>query len=413
MSPSNISPSNTVGRNLLLVASALAIALSGGFAFISHVRARRQDDLQSDAAAAAGAPPEVNVVAVKYAPATQLLTLPGETAAWYQTTIYARVSGYVANWTADIGDRVKQGQTLAAIDTPELDDQLVAAQAKLKVSQANVTVMQANAELARSNYQRWADSPKGVVSELEQEEKKAASDSSAAQLLAAGAQVNLDQADIDRLTELTHFKSVKAPFDGIITARRIDIGDLITAGSTASTTSLYTIAQADKIRVFVEVPQSASAILAADMSAVATAAEFPGRKFQGKVARTSRALNPSSRTLRVEVDLPNPDLTLLPGMYVQVSFELPQPSQLQIPASAILFRSAGTQVAVVADDHVKFQPVTIAADLGDVINIASGLDANDRVALNISDQIAEGDRVSARDAESTPASPALADRQTP
>ncbi len=203
--------------------------------------------MQTDTTAAANTPVPVDVITVRYGPETKSLPLAGYVNAWYQTTIYARVSGYVATWSADIGDHVTKGQSLATIETPELDDQLSAAQAKLNVSEANVTVAQAAADFAQTTNDRWANSPKGVVSDQEREEKKAEYDSSVAQLAAAKSQVLLDQANVNSLTELANFKQVRAPFDGVITARHIDIGDLITAGSTASTTSLYSIAQYDQV----------------------------------------------------------------------------------------------------------------------------------------------------------------------
>jgi RND family efflux transporter MFP subunit len=217
---------------------------------------------------------------------------------------------------------------------------------------------------------------------------------------AAQAKVSAAKADVDRLQAFQDYKQVTAPFDGVITVRRIDIGDLVTAGSTTNTTLLYSIAQIDVIRVFVEVPQAASSQIVIGMPAQTTSNSFPGRAFAGRVVRTARAIDPQSRTLRVEVDIPNPELILLPGMYVQVRFDLKQDALLEVPASAMLFRTVGPQVAVVGEDgRVSFRNVTIAADNGDVVEIGSGLDADDRVALNLSSQVADGDRVSAVDTE--------------
>lgn len=392
--------SSGTGLKLGITALVVATALSGAFFLVQHRRARRQADLEAETATTSEAPMAVDIVSVKYSAPTQTFTLPGETRAWYETSIYARVSGYVANWSSDIGDSVKAGDVLARIDTPELDDQLAASRAKLKVSEAEVAVMQSNSVLAKSNYDRWSQSPKGVVSDLETEEKKAEAESSLAKLKAAESQVNLDEADVKRLVETAAFQQVRAPFDGVITARHIDIGDLVTAGSTASTTSLYSIAQYNKIRVFIDVPQSASVGMTPGTPAIATAAEFPGQKFEGKVARTSQSIDQTSRTLRVEVDIPNPDLKLLPGMYVQVAFEMKENSLLQIPASALVFKSSGPRVAVVeGDGSIRFHDVTIASDQGEYIEIGSGLSANDKVALNISNQIADGDHVNPIDTD--------------
>ncbi len=187
--------------------------------------------------------PAVDVVQVSGKRGAGSLSLPGETAAWYESTIYARVDGYVAKWYVDIGDHVKNGQVLALIDTPDLDAQLAASRAKLQVSQAQVKVKQADAAFARSTYERWRDSPKGVVSEQEREDKKAGDAAAEAQLAAAQAQVQLDQADVDRLSAFEQFKRVTAPYDGTIIERRIDIGNLVTSGSSSNTTLLYRMSQ--------------------------------------------------------------------------------------------------------------------------------------------------------------------------
>jgi RND family efflux transporter MFP subunit len=391
-----------LGVGVAVFATALAIA----FVLAHHRRAAEVASLAYETESAAAAPLAVDVVRVQMAPKTEPLTLPGETRAWYQTTLYARVNGYVEKWLVDIGDRVKKGQVLATIETPDLDDQLTAAQAKLKASEAQVKVAQANADFAKSTYTRWWESPQGVVSDQEKQEKKQEYDGSAAQLDAARAQVNLDKADVERLSTLAQFKQVTAPFDGVITGRRIDIGDLVTAGSTQNTTSLYSLAQSDQIRVFVDVPQSAAVNLKEGAVAQTTSSDLPGKIFAGKIARTSNAIDPVSRTLHVEVDIPNPDMTLLPGMYVQVQFQVNRAGLLQVPASALLFRSTGPQVAVVDDQgKVNFRDVTIARDQGDVVELNSGLDANDRVALNISSQIIDGDKVVANEIEKAAQTP--------
>jgi RND family efflux transporter MFP subunit len=265
-----------------------------------------------------------------------------------------------------------------------------------------VGVAQANAAFAKSTYERWRDSPKGVVSEQEREEKKAEYNSGEAQLQAAQAKVSADQADVDRLKALESYKQVTVPFDGMITARRIDIGDLVTAGSASSTTSLYTMAQIDKIRVFVDVPQQASAGMVVGVPADAVANEYPGRKFHGKIARTSNAIDPATRTLRVEVDINNADGALLSGMYVEVTFNIPHGELLQVPASALLFRASGPQVAVVGpDDTVNFRNVDIAIDDGDFVQLRSGVSAGEKVALNLSSEISDGEKVTATDLDAT------------
>jgi RND family efflux transporter MFP subunit len=382
------------GYGISVTAFILTCGLIAAFFVVQREKQRQETTLAVETAAKAEEAPPVEVIKVDLAPPTQKLTLPGETRGWHSSTIYARVSGYVQKWIADIGDKVKKDQVLATIDTPELDAQLEAAQAQLKASEAEVTVKEADAEFAKTTFERWQGSPKGVVSDQEREDKKARYASATAQLNAARARVALDQANVDRLSFLTSFKKVTAPYDGVITERRVDIGDLVTAGSTSNTTLLYGIAQPDKIRVFANVPQTVSAEIVDGTAAQVTASELPGRVFEGKVTRTSRSIDRHARTLRVEVDLPNSDFALVPGMYVQVAFHLKPTSFVQVPASAMIFRTAGPQVALIGDNGtVIFRAVTIARDNGSLVEIASGLSAGDRVALNISNQIANGDRV--------------------
>jgi biotin carboxyl carrier protein len=218
------------GRRLGISAAVVTIVLAAAFLLVHHVRARDEASLAAAAVARAAAAPAVDVVRVLDAPATRILSLPGETRAWYETTIYARVNGYVATWLVDIGDHVHQGQVLAKIDTPELDQQLLATRAELAAAQAEVRVKQADAAFAKTTYGRWRDAPEGVVSDQERDAKKAAYDSGTADLNAAESRVNLDQAKVDGLVALTQFKDVTAPFDGTITSRRVDVGDLVTAG---------------------------------------------------------------------------------------------------------------------------------------------------------------------------------------
>lgn len=387
--------SRGTGWRLVVVVVVLGLGLGLGYFFVSHDKAETNVRLVDATRQRAAEAPTVDVVTAGLSPATQSLTLPGETAAWDETTIYARVNGYVAKWFVDIGDSVKAGQTLATIDTPELDAELVAAKAKLNASVAEVAVKQAKADFAKTTAERWLDSPKGAVSDQEREDKKAGSAEAVAELAAARAQVALDQANVDRLTALTQFKTVEAPFDGTIVQRQIDTGNLVTAGSTANTSPLYRLVLDDPMRVFVHAPQNAAEQL---MGPRATAEiSFGGqgdKRFKGKVTRTAKAIDPQSRTLRVEIDVPNADHALVPGMYVQVNFKLEGAARIQVPAAAMLFRSSGPQVAVVDDaSKVVFRDVTIARDDGKLVTIGSGLAAGDKVALNLSSQITPGEIV--------------------
>jgi len=389
-------------RRVKISAAAVAIALLIGFLVVHFIKASARSELASATREAASRPPPVNVILAGTAGGTRPLTLPGQTAAWYESTIYARVSGYVAKWYVDIGDHVHRGQTLVAIDTPELDAELTAARAELTAAQAQVKVRESEAEFTRTTYERWRDSPKGVVSEQEREAKKADYDGAVAKLNAARAEVALDQAKVDHFVAMTQFKQVTAPYDGKITERRIDIGNLVTAGSTTGNSPLYRMSQDDPMRVFVDVPQSAAGeLMKVGVPVQVHAANLPNRVFNGKITRTAQAINPQARTLRVEIDLPNPDQALVPGMYVDVAFELQTDDLVQVPAAALMFRASGPQVAVVDNSgRVSFRQVTIARDDGNVVQLGSGVSSGERVALNISSQISEGDKVSVNESAS-------------
>jgi RND family efflux transporter MFP subunit len=354
-------------------------------------------------------------VVVHGSAATGSLTLPGETAAWYESTIYSRVDGYVSKWYVDIGDHVKAGQLLATIDTPELDAEFAAAKAKLQVAQAQVQVKQADAAFAKTTYERWRDSPKGVVSEQEREDKKAGDAAAAAQLISARAQATLDQADVERLSAFEQFKRVTAPYTGTIIERRIDIGNLVTAGSSSNTTLLYRMAQDDPIRVFVDVPQSAASdLMRTGVNAQILADNLSGGpSIPGTITRTSDAVDPQARTFRVELDIPNADRRLVPGLYVRVAFQLTNAGMNQVPAAALVFTSSGPKVAVVGSDGaVRFRPVTIGRDDGDHVELSSGVSDGEQLVLNISNQIAEGEKVRVANAQE-PAPTGLAMRAKP
>lgn len=387
-------PAPGTSRRIQIFAAGIVIALAVGFFIVYHGRQQAAADLAQDTKEQTALPPPVVVAVAERAPASVSLTLPGNTAAWYESTIYARVSGYVGQWFVDIGDHVKKDQVLAAIETPDLDAELAAAQAKLKSAEADVKVREAQAGFAKTTYERWRNSPTGVVSEQERDAKKADFGSATAQLNAALANVNADQGNIDRLEAMTQFKKVRAPYDGTIIERRIDIGNLVTAGSTSNTTLLYRMSQDNPMRVYVDAPQSVAADMVVGLPATMTANDLPHKGFKGKIARTSNAINPQARTLRVEVDVPNPPDVLVPGMYVDVTFELRARGAVQVPASAMIYRSRGPQVAVVdADNRVMFRDVAIARDDGNVLELSSGVAAGDRIVLNISNAIANGAKV--------------------
>jgi len=358
--------------------------------------------------AAYSAPPPVDVVIARPANAGQDLVLPGQTAAWFETTIYARVNGYVAKWLVDIGDKVKTGQVLATIETPELDAELRAARAQLEASEAQVEARRAEAEFSKTTNERWRDSPKGVVSEQERDAKKADFESSQARLFAADAQVSLDRSKVDQFSALAEFKQVKAPFDGTITERKIDVGNLVTAGSSSTTTPLYRMAQTDPLRIFVDVPQSAAGeLMNAGVPAEIRATGAVGGVFSGKIARSAQSINAQARTMRVEVDMPNAGHALVPGMYVNVAFRLPPRGLVEVPAAALIFRATGTQVAKVGEDgKINFEDVEIARDNGSRVELSTGVRPGDRLVLNISSQIGSGQTVAANEPAGTDQLPA-------
>ena len=383
------------GERLKRWTKVIAIVFGIGFVLVSVDRVIKAHGVARATREAAGAPPLVEVITAQPVGALQRLMLPGYTAAWHASTIYARVDGYVGKWFADIGDHVKSGQVLALIETPDLDAELAAARAQLKASEATVLVRKAETEFARTTYVRWRDSPKGVVSEQEREEKKAAYDSAVARQHSAEADAALAKAQVDKYQAFTQFKKVTAPYDGVITVRDIDIGNLVTAGSSASTTPLYVMTQNDPIRIFVDAPQSASDDLInsnAPVQVQTTAGVT--REYSGKVTRTSQSLNPQARTLRVEMDIPNPKDEFVPGMYVKVGFGLPARGVVQVPAAALIFRAGGPQVARVdSAGKISFRDVTIGRDNGNVVELSSGVAPGDRLALNVSSQIADGELV--------------------
>jgi RND family efflux transporter MFP subunit len=378
-------------RGVVIAAAIFVLA----FVIVSVVRFVHARGVANAGESAYAAPPPVDVVIAQPAKMGQDLVLPGETAAWYETTIYARVNGYVAQWLVDIGDRVKKGQVLAAIETPELDAELAAARAQLRTSEAQVKARQAEAEFSKTTNERWRDSPKGVVSEQERESKRADYESSEARLYAAEAQVSLDKSKVDQYNALAEFKQVKAPFDGTITERKIDVGNLVTAGSGSTTTPLYRMAQTDPLRVFVDVPQSAAGeLMNAGVPAEIRATGAVGGAFSGEIARSAESLNAQARTMRVEVDMPNVKHALLPGMYVNVAFRLPSRGSVEVPAATLIFRSSGTQVAQVdGAGKVQFRDVVIARDNGGLVELSSGVKPGDRLVLNIGSQVASGQAV--------------------
>jgi RND family efflux transporter MFP subunit len=321
------------------------------------------------------------------APASQELLLPGNVMPFADASIYARTSGYIQHWYADIGAKVKAGQTLADIDTPELDAQLRQARADEATAKANYT-------FANSTAQRWQTMLQ--TQSVSQQDADAKTSDSAAKLAAWQAA----QANVARLSELVSYEKVTAPFDGVITARNVDVGALVTAGGSpgiaaANGGELFHIEQTDRLRVYVDVPQNDAQGVTPGTKVYLTTQQYPGRKFDATVARSTNSIDPVSRTLRVEVDVDNRDGTLLPGAYSQVhlALETAHPA-LEVPVSALLFRPDGVTVAVIGNgDKVQLKTVTIGRDFGTYVEVATGLAATDRVINNPGDAISSGETV--------------------
>jgi len=328
--------------------------------------------------------PTVDVISPVVSGVSSEIALPGNTQAFDDTPIYARTSGYLKQWFVDIGQHVTKGELMATIETPELDEQLQVAQADLKSAQADLN-------LANTTSARYTNLLK--LNSVSQQETDVAVSGAAAKRAA----VEAAEANVRRLSQLQSFEKIYAPYSGIVTQRNTDIGDLINAGSATSNNTakeLFHIASVNQLRVFVAVPEVYAPDIHNGDIATLTLDEYPGQVFTGIVTRNSGSIDPSSRTLNVEVDVINHNEKLLPGAYVFVHFKIPvQSRELSIPSDALLFRSQGLQVGVVRDGHVHLQTITIGKDNGKTVEVATGLSANDKVILAPSDSLSEGQAV--------------------
>jgi RND family efflux transporter MFP subunit len=323
----------------------------------------------------------VNVVHPKLGAPTEELVLPGNMEPFTDAPIYARTNGYVRRWYVDIGAHVKAGQLLAEIETPEVDQQLSQARAQLATSQSDF-------KLAKSTAERWQNLRKtDSVAQQETDEKLGDLESKSATMEAA-------RANVRRLEEMQSFQKIYAPFAGVITARNVDIGDLINAGSNGTGKEMFHLAAVRQMRIYVQVPQFNSRSATPGTLAELSVPELPGKSFAGRVVRASDAMDPASRTMRVEVDVDNLDGALLPSEYVEVHLKVATPTNsLIVPVNALLFRSEGMSAAIVQGDRVALQRVVIGRDFGDSLEVVSGLAQGDQVVLNPPDSIAAGQKV--------------------
>ena len=324
----------------------------------------------------------VTTINAKPADGSTPLTLPGTLQGSIESMIYARSSGYVLRWHKDIGSRVAKGEVLAEIDTPEVDQQL--AQAIAAQQQAASSL-----DLAKTSAARWeALRKKDAVTQQEVNERTSAHAQAQANLAAA-------EANVQRLRKLENFKKVTAPFAGVVTRRNVEIGDLVDAGNGGAARALFTLAQTDTLRVYVYVPQAYAQRIRIGDAVKITQNELAGQTFNGTVARTAGAIDTATRTMQLEISLPNRDGKLLAGAYVQAALPVSGTSNaLLVPSNVLLFRPEGVCIAVVSDDgRVKFHPVTIGHDLGSSLEILSGIQASDKLVLNPPDSLADNDAV--------------------
>jgi RND family efflux transporter MFP subunit len=354
------------GRRLFVAASVVVFVTA--FAIFHGIHSRAEAETKLQGLARASAIPVVEVVHPRVGADGQEIALPGNAQAFNDTPIYARTSGYVDHWYVDIGTHVRQGQLLALIQTPELDQQLEQARADLKTAQANL-------EIAQITATRWQDLVK-TNSVSQQETDQAVSDLNAKRAL-----VDSNKANVDRLEQLQAFERVIAPFEGVITVRNTDVGDLIQAGDNSAPKELFRLASIRKLRIYIPVPEVYAADVTNGQSVKVTLDAFPNKEFAGTVVRNSNSIDLNSRTLNVEVDVENPTGKLFPGAYAFVHLKVPASTgSVTLPSNALLFRSEGLRAGVVRDSHVVLTPITIGQDYGGAVEVLSGLTSNDAVA---------------------------------
>jgi len=382
--PEQPAPESKASPRWLLASLAAAIVVLGTIIYSGiHERAHAETNLGTRTEQAAV--PTVNVVLPSPGAASQEIVLPGNTQPFDDTPIYARTNGYLKRWYVDIGAHVSQGQLLAEIDTPEIDQQLEQARADLKNAQANE-------QLAQITATRWQNLLK-TNSVSKQETDQATSD-----LAARQASVDSMTANVHRLEQLQSFEKVYAPFSGVITARNTDIGALINAGAGGVPQELFHMAAVNRLRVYVAVPEVDSQAAQNGAKATLTFDEYPGEQFDGTIVRNSDSIDLASRTLNVEVDVDNPQDRIKTGAYVFVHLKLPEPTHaasqaLTIPANTLLFRSEGLRVGVVRNGRAELVPITIGRDFGSTVEIVAGLQPADQVIVNPSDSLMSGNPV--------------------
>ena len=370
---------------IITIIALVLLAIGAGRTLIS--RASNARTLEANAAMQSEM--FVKVAVPQSGKAGQSLTLPGTLQGFVQSPIAARASGYLRRWHKDIGSRVEKGDLLAELDAPEIDQQLSQAIAAREQTASSLA-------LAKSTLARWeALRAKDAVSQQELDERRSASAQAAANLAAA-------DANVERLRQLEGFKRVIAPFSGFITRRNVDVGDLIDAGGGAGR-AMFLLTQTDPLRVYINVPQSSAQLVKRGQKAIVTQTELAGKAFEGEVVRTSGSIDAATRTMQVEITLPNKDGVLMPGAYVQVSLPLTTSTTLAIPTNSLIIGSQGVRVAVVGENGlVTIRSVKIGRNYGQTVEALSGVTVADRLILNPSDSLTDGDKVTVVVAEKEP-----------
>ncbi|MBK9262929.1 MAG: efflux RND transporter periplasmic adaptor subunit [Polyangiaceae bacterium] len=386
-------PASLSRAQVIAACTVIAVVLGGVFALTYLPRRNARAALEAEVKSTERAAPRVEVITPKVTSSDRSLVLPGSIRPLEETVIYPRVSGYVRKWNVDIGDKVEEGQVLAEIDTPELDQELTRASAELAQAKANLLRAEASRDLSKANLDRAEKLlPAGVASQQEFDQRSGQARIDAAGVTVAKATVTSAAANIQRLRELKSFTKIVAPFAGTVVSRTIERGALVAAGNG---TPLFRIAATDPVRVYVGIPQDVAPSIKAGEKATITVREFAGQSFEGTIARTAGALDMATRTMNTEVRVPNPDNKLLAGMYAEVSLTLPLPHRvLEVPATTLYNDSKGLRVAVVdADSKIRFAPITIERDAGTTILVSTGLEGTERVVKLASVQLGEGAQV--------------------
>ncbi len=383
-------PATFTPARALLVLVLAAVITGGAFAAGWLPKRHARAALEAEAATSQTALLRVAVVHPKASKSDRSISLPGSVQPLEETVLYPRASGYVRSWAFDLGDHVKEGDVLAEIDTPELDQEMVQAKAQLAQSEAGVMQAQANAVFSQQNLERYKRlAPAGLASEQDLQQKSAQANVDEANIRVARANADAQRANIQRLVRLKSFAHVVAPFAGRVTLRSVERGALVTAGNTSP---LFKISNTETVRVYVQIPQDLASAVRIDVPAQVSIREFGGRSFEGKVARSSGALDAITRTMTTEVRVPNAKNELLSGMYAQVALSLSVPHTVYaIPGTALIDDAKGLRVATVTPEGaVHFVPVTVERDTGKEIEIGSGLDDTTRIVKLPNVDIVEG-----------------------